>query len=125
MKDPAWMRDKLHALAIEADEMLGSCDASDILDTLEEARNAMTQGAETIARLMAELEQAKRERDAAVADITGAEPCFACKHFKRNGGTCGGGKRCLEKMIQAKAEGRKYKGLYWEWRGVQEVAEDE
>ena len=67
-----------------------------------------------------ELAYVERERDAAVADITTASPCFACKHFERNGGTCGGGKRCLEEMIQAKAEGRKCKGLYWEWRGVQE-----
>lgn len=67
-----------------------------------------------------EFEKVRRERDAAMADITEASPCFACKHFKRNGGTCGGGKRCLEEMLQAEAEGREYKGLYWEWRGVQE-----
>lgn len=81
MKEPVWVRDKLHALAIEADEMLGSCDASDILDTLEEARNAMTEGAEVIANLMVELqyskdglavlldEARKRERDALKDDL--------------------------------------------------------
>lgn len=124
MKDPTWMRDKLHALAIEADEMLGSCDASDILDTLEEARNAMTEGAEVIMCLMVELEQAKRERDAAVEDIEESAPCFACKHFKRNGGNCKGGHTCCENAYIAALEGRKYKGPWWEWRGVQEVAEE-
>ena len=78
----------------------------------------------TLGKIRAELDQAKQERDSAVDDITKAEPCFACKYFKRNGGTCGAGKRCLEEMLQAKAEGREYKGLFWEWRGVHEVKED-
>lgn len=71
-----------------------------------------------------ELAQVKRERDAAVADIAEAAPCFSCKHFKGNGGTCGGGRRCYEKATQAEWAGRAYKGPVWEWLGVQEVAED-
>lgn len=72
-----------------------------------------------------ELEQAKRERDAAVEDIEESAPCFACKHFKRNGGNCGGGHACCENAYIAALEGRMYKGPWWEWRGVQEVAEDD
>lgn len=113
MKYPAWMRDKLHALAIEADEMLGSCDASDILDTLEEARNAMTEGAEVIARLMVELEQAKRERDAAVRDMMhAASPegsyCDICAENDKD--------PCRGRFVAYDC---------FRWRGVQEVAEDE
>lgn len=72
-----------------------------------------------------ELAQVKRERDAAVDDITKAEPCFACKHFKHNGGKCGGGRLCWEKTLQAEVAGKEYKGPWWEWRGVQEATEDE
>lgn len=110
MKDPAWMRDKLHALAIEADEMLGSCDASDILDTLEEARNAMTEGAETIARLMVELAQAKRERDALLEYLENSiRPCSLCKYDAPDAYDI-----CRDCENES----------HWEWRGVQEVTED-
>lgn len=123
MKDPKWMRDKLRALAIEADEMLGSCDASDILDTLEEARNAMTEGAEVIASLMdqlqyskdglavlldearkreAELAQVKRERDAAVAYLEMLADCETCAHSDDD--AC---EHCCDYIIRGN----------WRWRG--------
>lgn len=114
MKDPAWMRDKLHAMAIEADDMLGSCDVSDILDTLEVSRDVMFHGAETIARLMVELEQAKRERDAAVGCLRGW--CDRCKHFRVTHNGCTYDYACDFEDCQIAADKPR-----WEWRGVQEV----
>lgn len=87
MKDPEWMRDKLHALAIEADKMVGACDLAedDYRDYLEVARNYMANAAEVITRLMAELEQVKRERDALLADVKSTtksnDVCIICRHY--------------------------------------------
>lgn len=76
--------------------------------------------ANLIESLCAELEQVKRERDAAVDDITESAPCFACKNFRRNGGECKGAKSCLWAMIECEEFGEEYTGMSWEWRGVKE-----
>lgn len=65
-------------------------------------------------------EKYKRERDAAVDDITESAPCFACKNFRRNGGGCKGAKSCLWAMIECEEFGEEYTGMTWEWRGVKE-----
>ena len=70
--------------------------------------------------IKAELEKVKAERDAAVADIEDARPCFACKHFRRNNGNCGGGMRCVTAMILCENEGKEYNGPEWEWRGAKD-----
>lgn len=74
----------------------------------------------TAEEIIAAFSQVKRERDAAVADIEESEPCFACKHFKRNAGNCGGGKKCLRLAEIAERNGGTYKGKFFEWRGVKE-----
>lgn len=58
-----------------------------------------------IPALCTALEQAEKERDAAIEDISPS--CFTCK--KRNTNTCPGSK-CNFQMYD-----------YWQWRGVQEV----
>lgn len=47
--------------------------------------------AELCEGLQVKLDQVKRERDAAITDLTDAQPCFACENFRRNGGNCVGG----------------------------------
>lgn len=76
--------------------------------------------ADLIESLAAELEKVKRERDAAVDDITESAPCFACKNFRRNGGECKGAKSCLWAMIECEEFDEEYTGMSWEWRGVKE-----
>lgn len=60
----------------------------------------------------------KQERDAAVADIESARPCFACKNFRRNNGNCGGGMRCVSEALRCENDGKEYNGPEWEWRGA-------
>lgn len=79
-----------------------------------------SEAADLIESLAAELEQVKRERDAAVNDITESAPCFACKNFRRNGGECKGAKSCLWAMIECEEFDEEYTGMSWEWRGVKE-----
>jgi hypothetical protein len=74
----------------------------------------MFHGAETIARLMVELEQAKRERDAAVEELRLWSSCVDCRHHEEVG-ECQACRNC--KPMDGVKGG-------WEWRGVQEVAED-
>lgn len=115
MKAPEWIRDKLQVMAIEADDMLGSCDMAedDYRDYLEVARNYMANAAEVIARLMAELEQAKQERDAAVGCLRGW--CDRCKHFRVTHNGCTYDYACDFEDCQIAADKPR-----WEWRGVQE-----
>ena len=62
--------------------------------------------AEAVPKAAIELiEQLKRERDAAIADLKDSAACFACKSFIRNGGVCRGGASCDMRGF--------------EWRGVQ------
>ena len=60
---------KLRMVASEADDLLTSCDASDLLDGLEVARDFMFEAACLIEQLESRLAQVERERDAAVADL--------------------------------------------------------
>ena len=57
---------KLRMAASEADDLLTSCDASDLLDGLEVARDFMFEAASMIEELESRLAQVERERDAAV-----------------------------------------------------------
>ena len=70
---------KLRIAASEADDLLTSCDASDLLDGLEVARDYMFEAANEIENLESRLAQAERERDAAFADMY--KCCANCKHF--------------------------------------------
>lgn len=72
-----------------------------------------------VADSKATYKQLEAERDAAVKDIEESQPCFACKHFNRNSGNCGGGKRCLRLAEIAERNGGTYQGKFFEWRGVQ------
>lgn len=76
---------KLRIAASEADDLLCSCDASDLLDGLEVARDFMFEAANEIEQLESRLAQAERERDAAVADIRNAKwmLCHVCKNYYR------------------------------------------
>lgn len=65
-----------------------------------------------------ELETVKRERDAAKSDLDNSAPCFACIHFKRNGGECGGGMACWEEMHRCIISNEEYTGVSFFWRGV-------
>lgn len=61
-------------------------------------------------QLTAELEQVKRERDAAVGDLSVHDPCALCKHYD-----CGiNDSPCRECTNSKKAF------AFWQWRGVQE-----
>lgn len=60
---------KLRIATSEADDLLSSCDASDLLDGLEVARDYMFEAANEIEHLESRLAQAERERDAAVDDL--------------------------------------------------------
>lgn len=44
--------------------------------------------------LLAENARLQAELDAAIEDLNGAQACFSCKHFRRNGGKCSGGGSC-------------------------------
>ena len=66
------------------------------------------------------IEKLTAERDAAVKDVTGASPCFACRHFYRNEGDCTGGHQCSDDAYTAYLEEREYTGKYFKWRGIVE-----
>lgn len=126
MKDPEWMRDKLQVMAIEADDMLGSCDMveDDYRDFVEVARNYMANAAEVIARLMVELEQVKRERDALKAELKNIakvqDVCTACRHYSSEPNCEFECEECRHRCMCYECT----KGDRFEWRGVQEAAED-
>ena len=72
MKTPEERKDflqKLRLAASETDDLLTSCDASDLLDGLEVARDFMFEAACLIDQLESRLAQVERERDAAVRDM--------------------------------------------------------
>lgn len=62
---------KLRMAASDADDLLTSCDASDLLDGLEVSRDFMFEAANEIEQLESRLAQAVRERDAAVSQLKG------------------------------------------------------
>lgn len=92
------------------------CPATDDLCNMND--ELQDKAADLIEQLTAELEQVKRERDAAVWDIKNSQPCFACRHFQRNEGSCKGGRQCMFEMLTADEFGEEYEGLLWQWRGV-------
>lgn len=65
--------------------------------------------AEFIENLAAELEAVKRERDAAVRDMTYATKCESCKHYYVDIG----GIPCNMCAVVHKGA-----GIMWEWRGL-------
>lgn len=69
--------------------------------------------ADLIESLSAELEQVKRERDAAVEDIL--RGCHKCKHFKVMFNGCTPDYDCEYSDVCED-------GDHWQWRGVQEVS---
>lgn len=106
---------KLRIAASEADDLLTSCDATDLLDGLEVARDFMFEAAAVIERLESRLAQVERERDAAVRDLNCFWKCAICKKFTRPVDKCPHYREC----------GLSYK--FWQWRGVcpENTKEDE
>lgn len=89
---------RLQLAASEADYMLTSCDASDILDCLEKSRNYMVEAASIIEQLEATL-------NAAVKDMSNAgflyeNFCIICKFYYE----------CKDQEIK--------EHNCWEWRGI-------
>lgn len=70
---------KLRMVASEADDLLTSCDASDLLDGLEVARDFMFEAASMIEELESRLAQVERERDALIRDHI-PQTCDTCKY---------------------------------------------
>lgn len=87
---------KLRIAASEADDLLTSCDASDLLDGLEVARDFMFEAASMLDELESRLAQVERERDALMAYVP--HNCYSCKHEETRY-KCG-------------------RPCNWEWRGV-------
>ena len=85
------------------------------IDTLDEYATrlhaALTEQEREIARLTAELETVKRERDAAVRDMTFKTRCESCKHYAVD--------IAAHPCNKCKTT---HMGVHdmWEWRGVQE-----
>lgn len=107
MKTPDERKDflqKLRLAASEADDLLTSCDASDLLDGLEVSRDFMFEAACLIEQLESRLAQVERERDAAVADLQLYAGCKVCKYgdFKFTN-------ECMDCS---------YDNNNWQWRGV-------
>jgi hypothetical protein len=94
---------KLRMVASEADDLLTSCDASDLLDGLEVARDFMFEAASMIEELESRLAQIERERDALMDYVP--HNCYSCKHEETRY-KCG-------------------RPCNWEWRGVCEANTEE
>lgn len=71
--------------------------------------------ADLIESLSAELEQVKRERDAAVEDLRGM--CCLCTHFNDNN-------FCFECMHFCPFDDEYFHKDHWQWRGPQEEPDD-
>lgn len=99
---------KLRIAASEADDLLTSCDASDLLDGLEVARDYMFEAANVIDQLESRLAQAELERDAAVHDLAEGRNCEDCKHYYDSvfNEPCSS---CIEDEETKKN---------WQWRGI-------
>lgn len=99
---------KLRMCASEADDLLTTCDASDLLDGLEAARDFMFEAANELEQLESRLAQVERERDAAVHDLEEASFCADCKHFDES---------VFNEPCSSCVEDTKTK-KNWQWRGV-------
>lgn len=109
MKTPEERKDFLQKLllaASDADDLLTSCDASDLLDGLEVSRDFMFEAACLIEQLESRLAQIERERDAAVYDLISVRDCTTCKKFNSH-------KNCSF-LIPCVYGGKKH----FEWRGL-------
>lgn len=71
-----------------------------------------------IQQLETELAAVRQEKNAAKKDLYSCQPCFACSHFRHNGGACRGANECFEKMGECAVEGIEYVGVSFMWRGV-------
>lgn len=113
---------KLRMAASEADDLLTSCDASDLLDGLEVARDFMFEAASMIEELESRLAQVERERDAAVHDLKLADrvDCDFCKH-QYGGCTYDGCKDCSKPCPCGSCRN----SSNYEWRGVCEANTEE
>lgn len=98
---------KLRMAASESDDLLTSCDASDLLDGLEVARDFMFEAAAVIEELESRLAQVERERDALKCDL--CTSCPTCKHWAKHSCTIG---RAIPYECELCDE--------YEWRGVYE-----
>lgn len=94
-------------------------DLADLIERLAEGLDTLFAALEAS---YAVREDERKERDAAIWDITNSAPCFACAHFRQNGGPCKGAKRCMFDMLATDEFGEEYTGLQWKWRGI--VAEN-
>ena len=72
--------------------------------TSEKMRNL--EAADLIESLSAELEQVKREREAAIEELRRTLDCSICKHNESSGGDCDGWGRCG------------FSKPKWQWHGV-------
>lgn len=90
---------KLRIAASDADDLLTSCDASDLLDGLEVSRDFMFEAANEIEQLESRLAQAERERDELFKYIL--HDCTTCK-FETSF-------ECCDECDW---------GDLWQWRGV-------
>lgn len=91
------------------DYQQSECEMCEELDALRLENAAKEQTIEAAAKL---LELRTRERDAAVEDMKHRiYGCEKCKHY-------------IRKLCELPIEMRKHSFNCWEWRGVQEVAED-
>lgn len=79
---------KLRLAASEADDLLTSCDASDLLDGLEASRDFMFEASAVIEHLESRLAQVERERDALMKDFKMCIPkpqkaCRICENREK------------------------------------------
>ena len=90
----------------------------DVVEGLRLAGDSLfDNAADLIESVSAELEQVKRERDAAVKDLrTFTEPCRACAHVGSND-IC---HECRFELI----EGHHITRTGWQWRGVKEEKDE-
>lgn len=97
---------KLRMAASEADDMLSSCDASDLLDCLEVSRDYMFDAAFVIQQLEEQLATLNEQFESMHQDFKkmSAEDEFACNYCKKAFGKCHG--NCEDEF---------------EWRGIQDT----
>lgn len=107
---------KLRLVASETDDLLSSCDASDLLDGLEVARDFMFEAADEIEQLESRLAQAERERDAAVNDLREKGFCCDCEYSDVPAEE----EPCLLCRERSHTQPKN-----WEWRGVPENTKED
>lgn len=100
---------KLRIAASEADDLLTSCDASDLLDGLEVSRDFMFEASALIEQLESSLAQAERERDSMM-------PVFIREMKKYGCSTC---EHYIPAVYTQECLGcGNAKLLHWKWNGI-------